>query len=66
MKNLIVIGHPDKKSFCYNGILKTIKETLQDQNQDIQIIDLYKENKKFEFSSEKVNEYKEMVIYSIN
>ncbi len=53
--------HPDKKSFCYNGILKTIKETLQDQNQDIQIIDLYKENKKFEFSSEKVNEYKEMV-----
>jgi NAD(P)H dehydrogenase (quinone) len=61
MKNLIVIGHPDKKSFCYNGILKTIKETLQEKDQDIQIIDLYKENKKFEFSSEKVNEYKEMV-----
>jgi len=61
MNNLIVIGHPDKKSFCYNGILKTIKDTLQEQNEDIQIIDLYKENKKFEFSSEKVNEYKEIV-----
>ena len=23
-KHLIVIGHPDHKSFCYNGIYKTI------------------------------------------
>ena len=28
MQNLIVVGHPDEKSFCYNGIFKTIKKTL--------------------------------------
>jgi putative NADPH-quinone reductase len=26
MKNLIIIAHPDKRSFCYNGIMKTIKQ----------------------------------------
>ena len=29
MKNLIVIGHPDEKSFCYNGIFKTIVSELE-------------------------------------
>ena len=24
-KILIVVGHPDKKSFCWNGIYKTAK-----------------------------------------
>ena len=24
MNNLVIKGHPDKKSFCYNGIFKTI------------------------------------------
>jgi putative NADPH-quinone reductase len=28
VKNLIVIGHPNKDSFCYNGIMKTIKREL--------------------------------------
>ena len=32
MKNLIIIGHPDKKSFCYNGIMKTIQQTLKENN----------------------------------
>ena len=41
MENLIVIGHPDKKSFCYNGIMKTIIETLRKNNQTYELIDLY-------------------------
>ena len=28
MKNLVIIGHPDKNSFCYNGIYKTIKKEM--------------------------------------
>ena len=45
MNNLIVIGHPDQKSFCYNGIFKTIKENLaKDSTQKIEIIDLYRDS----------------------
>ena len=44
MKNLIIIGHPDKKSFCYNGIMKTIEATLKQNKEETCIIDLYKEN----------------------
>ena len=33
MKNLIIIGHPDKKSFCYNGIKKTIEVTLKENKE---------------------------------
>jgi len=28
MKNLIIIGHPNTESFCYNGIFKTVKNNL--------------------------------------
>jgi len=28
-KHLIVIGHPNEKSFCYNGILKPLKENYK-------------------------------------
>ena len=41
MKNLIVIGHPNKESFCYNGILKTIEKTLRRFGEDVHVIDLY-------------------------
>ena len=44
MKNLIVISHPDKKSFCYNGIYKTILKTLKENGEDIQILDLYRDD----------------------
>ena len=44
MKNLIVIGHPNKDSFCYNGILKTIKRELNKHNEEIEIIDLYSDS----------------------
>ena len=43
MKNLIVIGHPDKESFCYNGILQTIVEELKSNKESYTIIDLYKD-----------------------
>ncbi len=45
MKNLIVIGHPNKDSFCTSGIAKTIKETLEKSKQEVFVIDLYAENK---------------------
>ena len=44
MKNLIVIGHPNKDSFCYNGIMKTIKRELNKHNEDIEVIDLYRDS----------------------
>jgi putative NADPH-quinone reductase len=44
MNNLIVIGHPDKNSFCYNGIMKTIKGELDHAKQNVEVIDLYKDD----------------------
>ncbi len=44
MKNLIVIAHPDKKSFCYNGIYKTILKTLKENKEDIRVLDLYRDD----------------------
>lgn len=44
MKNLIVIGHPDKKSFCYSGIFKTVQNELENANEEIEIIDLYRDS----------------------
>ena len=46
MKNLIVIGHPDKKSFCYNGILKTLTRELRKhkKKEQLKVIDLYRDN----------------------
>ena len=44
MKNLIIIGHPDKKSFCYNGIFKTVLEEIKLSNQDYEVIDLYRDS----------------------
>ena len=47
MQNLIVVGHPDQKSFCYDGIFKTIQETLLSQDgylNEIEVIDLYRDD----------------------
>ena len=44
MNNLVIIGHPDKNSFCHNGIFKTISKILNDHpNQKIETIDLYED-----------------------
>ncbi len=61
MKNLIVVSHPDKSSFCYNGIMKTIDETLRQNKEEVHILDLYKQNITFKFQKEKVEEYKRLV-----
>ena len=44
MKNLIIIGHPNKESFCYGGIFKTVKNQLSKNKEDIEIIDLYRDS----------------------
>jgi len=64
MKNLIIVAHPNKKSFCYNGIMKTIKETLKRNKEEVYVLDLYGENITLEFRKEKVEEYKELVTWS--
>jgi len=64
MKNLIIIAHPDKNSFCYNGIMKTIKETLKTNKEEVYVLDLYKENITLEFIKDKVREYKDLVTWS--
>lgn len=63
MKNLIVIGHPNKDSFCYNGILKTIKRELQKHNEEIKIIDLYRDS----FArprTDLIKQYQKLVLWS--
>ena len=44
MKNLIVIAHPDKNSFCYNGIYKTILKSLDVDGEETKVADLYSDS----------------------
>ena len=44
MKNLIIIGHPNIESFCYNGIFKTVKNNLSKNNEEVEVIDLYRDS----------------------
>ena len=44
MKNLVIIGHPDKSSFCYNGIYKTITQEIKNSDQELKIVDLYRDS----------------------
>ena len=64
MKNLIVVGHPNQKSFCYNGIMKTIKRELQKHDEEIKIIDLYRDE--FHSSDRKalIKGYQKLVTWS--
>ena len=43
MKALIIISHPDKNSFCYNGIFKEIQNNLKD-HVEVKVADLYHES----------------------
>ena len=63
MNNLIVIGHPDRKSFCYNGIMKTIERTLKEHKQNIEIIDLYKDDLSIK-KKEVIKHYQELVTWA--
>lgn len=63
MKNLVIIGHPDQSSFCYNGIFKTVVNTLESENQEYKVIDLYRDS----FTRPRtavIEKYKELVIWS--
>ena len=63
MKNLVIVGHPDQSSFCYNGIFKTIVESLEKADEDIEIIDLYRDS----FTRPRdtvIGRYKELVTWS--
>jgi len=63
MKNLVIIGHPDQASFCYNGIFKTVKENLEQSGEDVEVIDLYRDS--FTRPRDKVTaRYKELVTWS--
>ena len=44
MKNLIIIGHPNTESFCYDGIFKTVKNELSINKEEIEIVDLYRDS----------------------
>ena len=63
MKNLIVIGHPDQQSFCYNGIFSTIKSEIDASGQEMEIIDLYRDS----FTRPRtavIDKYKKLVIWA--
>ena len=65
-KYLVVIGHPDKKSFCYNGIFKTIIRTFDKymkSNEEYKIIDLY-EDKLHRDKTEMIQDYKNSVTWA--
>ena len=64
MKNLIIVAHPDRKSFCYSGIVRTIVKTLKVNKEEVKIIDLYAENTTFVFEFNKIQEYKELIKWS--
>ena len=65
MKSLIVIGHPDENSFCYNGIFKTILKELKENSNEVEVIDLYR----CSFTrprNELIDSFKKLVMWSEN
>ena len=62
-KYLIIIGHPNKKSFCYNGIFKTILREMKKHTQQYEVIDLY-EDKLHRDKDELIQSYKDLVTWS--
>ena len=62
-KNLIIIGHPDKQSFCYNGIYKTIIKQMKKQGSTYEVIDLY-DDKLHRDKKELIELYKKLVTWS--
>lgn len=65
MNNLVIIGHPKKDSFCYDGIFKTIKNSILSSGQDLKVIDLYSDN--FTRPRTKlIDSYKQLITWSEN
>ena len=65
MKNLIIIGHPDQNSFCYDGIFKTIKTSIESKGQDLKVIDLYSDSFKRP-RTKLIATYKDLISWSEN
>ena len=64
MNNLVIVGHPDKNSFCHSGIFNKIQKILSDHpSQDIKTIDLY-EDKLHRDKKDLIENYKKMVTWS--
>ena len=64
MNNLIIIAHPDKQSFCHNGIFKTIYQALSNHNEKVDVIDLYEDKFNLFGDEAKTNLYKEKITKS--
>ena len=62
-KHLIVIGHPDKNSFCYSGIYKTIVDKMEENGENYKVIDLY-EDKLHRDRTNLIKEYQDMITWS--
>ena len=63
MNYLIIIGHPDTNSFCYNGIFKTIKNEMIIKKKNFRVIDLYRDD--FTRPREKIiDSYKKLVSWA--
>jgi len=64
MNNLVIIAHPNKESFCHNGIFKTICNTLTDNKENVDIIDLYEEKFNVFGDEEKTKLYQDLITKS--
>ena len=62
-KHLIIIGHPDQKSFCYNGIFKTIIRQMRKYKENYKVIDLY-EDKLHNDRGDLIKEYQSLIKWS--
>jgi putative NADPH-quinone reductase len=62
-KHLIIIGHPDQKSFCYNGIYRTIIRQMNKYKSNYKVIDLY-EDKLHRDKVDLIKSYKKLVTWS--
>jgi NAD(P)H dehydrogenase (quinone) len=63
MNNLIIIGHPNEKSFNH-AISSSILEVLKNNNESVKIIDLYKDKFDVFGDSEKVKKYQDYITWS--
>jgi len=62
-KILIVVGHPDKKSFCWNGIYKTMIRQMRKYKENYKTIDLYRDS--FQRPrTDLVQNYKDLITWS--
>ena len=62
-KHLVVVGHPDKKSFCHNGIFQTIIRQMRKYKSNYKVIDLY-EDKLHRDRKDLVEKYKKLVTWA--